>query len=386
MKPLVFLGSGVSRPTGLSDVDTLTAAIFEDRWVKHGDSNFYPAPTHQSQCRETQRCQKFLSRLVKRVAPYYQEQRGSPPNYEDLFFLVEQVQNDELAWDDNASIQPFREEIKRLSADLSRSPNGIDSKFWFQNLTAISLDFIQCVVWHQLLSTSRPIGFDLLRDLTASPGSEPLVICTVNHDVLVERALHEADIPYIDGFGKAENGIRFFNPANFRTSEGRAAIIKLHGSINWYRFRRDNGDFGDDAYGIPTGSHWHNRSVDGRRLTTLDAHPHFLTGSYNKIAQYGAGIFLTQMQEFDRALDTHSVIVMSGYGWGDKGINMRLKNWLWAKHGRRILLLYENLQSLGHSKALFFQFEKLLEKQMLVPIGKWLCDSKIADLAPYLSD
>lgn len=92
------------------------------------------------------------------------------------------------------------------------------------------------------------------------------------------------------------------------------------------------------------------------------------------------------MQEFDRALDTHSVIVMSGYGWGDKGINMRLKNWLWAKRGRRILLLYENLESLGHSKALFFQVEKLLEKQMLVPIGKWFCDSKIAGLAPYLSD
>ena len=126
--------------------------------------------------------------------------------------------------------------------------------------------------------------------------------------------------------------------------------------------------------------------MDGRRLTTLDAHAHFLTGSYNKIAQYGAGIFLTQMQEFDRALDTHSVIVMSGYGWGDKGINMRLKNWLWAKRGRRILLLYENLESLGHSKALFFQVEKLLEKQMLVPIGKWFCDSKIAGLAPYLSD
>jgi len=383
MKPLVFFGSGVSRPSGLPDVVRLTEAIFADRWSKHGDSNFYPKRAGAQPCAETKRCQEFLRRLLARVEPYYHQQRGTAPTYEDLFFLVEQVQYDELAWDDNAAIQPFRKETKQLSADLSRSP---DSKFWFQNLTGICLDFIQCVVWHELRSTSRPIGFDLLRDLTGLPGSELLVICTVNHDVLVERALRDADIPYIDGFGKAENGVRFFDPANFRSSEGKAAMIKLHGSINWYRFRPDDGDFHDDRYGIPTDSYWHNRSVDGRRLTTLDAHPYFLTGSYNKIAQYGAGIFLTQMHEIDRALDAHDIIIMSGYGWGDKGINMRLKNWLWGKRGRQILLLYENLESLRNSKALYFQFEKLLEKEMLIPVSKWFCDSKAADLAPYLFD
>jgi len=121
-------------------------------------------------------------------------------------------------------------------------------------------------------------------------------------------------------------------------------------------------------------------------VTVLDAHPHFLTGSYNKIPQYGAGIFLAQFNELDRALNDHNLIIMSGYGWGDKGINMRLKNWLWKKRGRKILLLYERLDSLQQSKALFFQFEKLIEKQMLIPIGKWFCDSKIADLASYLSE
>src|SRR5882724_448353 len=384
MKPLIFFGSGVSRPSGLPDVVRLTEAIFADRWAKHGDSNFYPKRAGDPPCAETKRCQEFLRRLLARVEPYYLERRGTAPNYEDLFFLVEQIQYDELAWDDNAALQSFRRETKRLSTDLSRSPNGIDSKFWFQNLTAICLDFIQCIVWHELRSINPSVGFDLLRDLTSLPGLEPLVICTVNHDVLVERALRDADIPYIDGFGKIENCIRFFDPSKFRASAGKAVMVKLHGSINWYRFRPDEGDFHDDRYGIPTSSYWDNPSVNGRRLTTLDAHPHFLTGSYNKIAQYGAGIFLSQMQEFDRALATHSVIVMSGYGWGDKGINMRLKNWLWEKRGRRILLLYEDLESLRSSKALFFQFEDLLGKEMLIPTGKWFCDSQVTDLMPYL--
>ena len=385
MKPLVFLGSGVSRPTGLPDVYTLTAAIFENRWVKHGDSNFYPAPTQESKCRETERCQEFLGRLVNRVAPYYREQRGSPPNYEDLFFLVEQLQYDELALDDNAAVYPFRSEMKYLSADLSRSPNGIHSKYWFQNLTSISLDFIRCVVWHELRSAKSPVGFDLLLELVDLDDGQPLTICTVNHDLLVERTFRNAEIAYVDGFGPAEEGIRFFKPANFHANTGKAKIVKLHGSIDWFRFRSDGGDFHDDRYGIPQGSHWHNRTADGRRLTPLDSHPHFLTGSYNKIVQYGAGIFLAQMREFDNALDSHNLIIMSGYGWGDKGINMRLKNWLWAKSCRKILLLYEGLESLQHSKALFFQFDKLLEKQMLIPIGKWLRDSRRADVLQYLS-
>lgn len=77
---------------------------------------------------------------------------------------------------------------------------------------------------------------------------------------------------------------------------------------------------------------------------------------------------------------------MSGYGWGDKGINMRLKNWLWGKRGRKVLLLHEALESLRQSKALFFQFEKLIEKQMLIPRGKWFCDSKLEDIVHYFSD
>jgi hypothetical protein len=384
MKPLVFLGSGVSRPTRLPDVNTLSAVIFEDRWIKHGDSNFYPVTAQESRCRETQRCQEFLGRVMKRVAPYYQKQRGSPPNYEDLFFLVEQLQYDELAWDDNAAVYPFRNEMKRLSVDLSRSPNGIDSKYWFQNLTSISLDFIQCVVWHELRCAKSPVGFDLLLELVNLNGRQPLTICTVNHDLLVERTLREAGVAYVDGFNAAEGGIRFFDAANFQRATDAAKIVKLHGSINWFRFRPDGGDFHDDRYGIPEGSPWHNRMADGTRLTPLDSHPHFLTGSYNKTAAYCAGIFLAQMREFDRALDNHNLIIMSGYGWGDKGVNMRLKNWLWGKRGRKILLLYERLESLQNSKALFFQFEKLVEKQMLVPIGKWLCDSRLADILAYI--
>src|SRR5438552_15064 len=122
MKPLIFFGSGVSRPHGLPNVNELTNAIFENRWVKRGDSNFYPAQKDGSQCRATRRCQEFLRRLLKRVTPYYRRQRRTLPNYEDLFFLIEQLQNDELGWDDNAAVQSFREEIKNLSVDLKRSP------------------------------------------------------------------------------------------------------------------------------------------------------------------------------------------------------------------------------------------------------------------------
>jgi len=209
MKPLIFFGSGVSRPHGLPNVDELTSALFENRWAKHGDSNFYAAQRAGARCPETQRCQEFLGRLTKAVASYYQKQRGSPPNYEDLFFLVEQLQYDEFAWDDNAAVYRFRQEIKRLSTDLSRSPNLVDSKYWFQNLTSTCVDFIQCVVWHELRSGKCPVGLDLLIELTDLDGAQPLTVCTINHDLLVERTFRDAGISYIDGFGPAKKGFDF---------------------------------------------------------------------------------------------------------------------------------------------------------------------------------
>jgi len=77
MKPLVFLGSGVSLPTfgDAGSLANLTEALFEEPWARTTSGTWLakePSPTD-----EKPPCQEFLLRMRKRVEDYYFDQRGS---------------------------------------------------------------------------------------------------------------------------------------------------------------------------------------------------------------------------------------------------------------------------------------------------------------------
>lgn len=383
MKPLVFLGSGISKPSGLPDVAGLTAALLEPIWYKHTDSNFYRRREHAA-CPETQQCQVFLRRLMERVRPYYERHRQTEPNYEDLFSLVEQLMHEDLNWDENAAIEPFTAEMKIQVRDLCVPPTPVYGEYSFVRLASTTLNFIQCVVWHRLRFDAEPVGLKLLSEIAAFPTAKPLTICTLNHDLLVERFFKSVGTPVVDGFGPEEGGVRFFEKSEFRkTSEG-PVLLKLHGSINWWRLRPNDGDPHDDRIGILTKSIHDCRSKSGRRFTDLESRPSFLTGSYNKIVSYGGGISLALMDELNQALEQHQCLVMSGYGWSDRGINMRLKNWLWGSRERRIILLHQDPESLHASKGLWASFDDFVKSEKLVLIRKWFCNASMDDLRAVL--
>ena len=160
MKPLVFLGSGVSLPTfgDAGSLANLTEALFEEPWARTTSGTWLakePSPTD-----EKPPCQEFLLRMRKLVEDYYFDQRGSRPNYEDLFYLIEQI-DDELAWRGNASVEPFREKVKSLCADLCESRKSqYDDPL--RSLTGETLIFIQHVIAHKLHTNCPPVGFELL--------------------------------------------------------------------------------------------------------------------------------------------------------------------------------------------------------------------------------
>lgn len=380
MKPLVFLGSGISKPSGLPDVSKLTHALFEPAWYKHTDERFYPLSEGDNPCAETRLCQELLRRLMERLTPYYQRHRGTDPNYEDLFFILEQLEHEELAWEENAAIEPFLIEVKKLSRDLCVPPSPVYDDYTFQELASTTKDFIQCVVWRRLSFNGKPQGLELLLDLADLSPTEQLTICTLNHDLLVERLFESASVPIVDGFPERNEDLRFFERSQLQQASTGVVLLKLHGSINWWRMRPDNGDPYDDKIAIPAKPIRDCHSESGVRFSELASHPEFLTGSFNKIVSYGAGISLALMDEFNHALEQHQYVLMSGYGWGDKGINMRLKNWLWGNRQRKIVLLHEEPEQLRASKGLWASFEDFVSDGKLVPIRKWLCDTSLNDV------
>lgn len=107
---------------------------------------------------------------------------------------------------------------------------------------------LEAVVAQSPLEAHRAFFEGLLHSRRA--GSSPVRIFTTNYDLVIEKSLDEAGVPFIDGFlGTYE---RTFNPVMFdvalrlETGARRGQrpdlvyLYKLHGSVNW-RSRRVDG-------------------------------------------------------------------------------------------------------------------------------------------------
>jgi hypothetical protein len=387
---MLFLGSGISRPTwqnsgtdeDIPDVEGITKAMLSGLWKWNEHTNFFESRELAEQlCFNADRCQRFLQRLTWRVSLYYNERRGAV-NYEDLFYLTDQLRSTVL----NPAVQPFIDQMRATCGDLCWQPSSSPQWTEFSTLCGMVCDFIQCVVWKQLRPDVTPHGMDLIRDLAqqASAGSniKRLAICTLNHDVLVEKLLD--GVNYDDGFGEPSKG-GFFEPARFRT-HASIRLLKLHGSINWYRYQRREGEHLSDHY-IAKKSGW-VRPPNGNGVTWHSNDiPRILTGSYNKIEAYGTNIIKEFMHAFHSELADHKLIVMSGYGWGDYAINQRLCDWLGRDKSHRIVLLQEDrpCSVLEGGHVIRYQWNRLIRLRKLVVMRKWLQDTTWAEITERIA-
>jgi hypothetical protein len=217
---------------------------------------------------------------------------------------------------------------------------------------------------------------DLIGDLAkrARKGEliERLAICTLNHDTLVEKLL--GDVEYEDGFDELENG-GLFDARRLRTTSRRIRLLKLHGSINWYRYQRREGEHYEHHYAAHKWG-W-KRPLDGNGVKWYkDPIPRVLTGSYNKFEAYGTDIIKEFIHSFHSELAEHRLIVMSGYGWGDYAINQRLCDWLGSNRSHRIVLLHKDrpVSMLKTNHIIRWQYDRLIRLRKIVVVRKWLED------------
>ena len=374
---MLFLGSGVSRPTWeaanlssgspIPDVNGITNAVLSGSWKwSQGQQTFGPRPIDDPLCENAERCQQFLKRICESVSEYYKQHRGSGPNYEDLFYLADQLHSTLI----NPAIQPFLKQIRETCSDLCQSSTISGMPIDFNDLCGKTCDLIQCVVWEQLRRNDVPIGMDLILDLAKYPSIERLTICTLNHDLLVEKLL--GNIDYEDGFAEQKDG-GFFDAHRLRTTTKRIRLLKLHGSINWFRYQRREGEHYEDHYA----SHkpgWKDPVRSNDVKWHEDAIPRILTGSYNKFESYGTDIIKEFIHAFHSELDQHRLIVMSGYGWGDHAINQRLCEWMGRNRSHRIVLLHRDkpVSMLRGSPIIWHQFCRLIRLRKFLILRKWL--------------
>ena len=382
---IVFVGSGVSYPSGLPCVNEITRRLLEDTWYRGGNERFYPGTAGDAHYRQD-KWAPFLQELLKylkSVADQYQARRERrPTTYEDLYSLVWVVDMDCDVALENPAVSQFVHDVERERKRLAQQ-YSIEANL--PTTTWKARTFIQCVVHHCLYREHQePRGFDALVGLALDPNIAKLEVTTLNHDLLVERAFERAEIEFVDGFSpERDGGIRWFDPSLFDGDYG-VRLLKLHGSIDWFKLQKDGIKWGKLL--VP----WlHAAPKDGSGEFRLpgDFTPMFLTGTFTKPMEYLVGIHAEMMARFHVVLQACDTMIMSGYGWNDFTVNVKLMEWLRGQRKRRLVLLHEAPEKMKENSksALRHEYGDLLAKGRIVPVRKWLCSVSSDDLSEAIT-
>lgn len=394
MNTLFFLGSGVSYKTGLPSTKEITESLLNGEWWRHTDSNFYPGKQNNLYFERTDitpKIQKFLE-YIKQYCDKYLKPRGiDESNYENIYYIINQLHNELSYESDNPALKPFINYLNK-ELDFSNNPDfaELDIQVDFKDFCWRAEDFINCVIWHSVYTKNLIQGFDLINEIIENKNFDKIDIVTLNHDLLIERYLSENKIEFCDGFSEPDGDYCYFIPDTYRETSKQVRLIKLHGSINWYRLRHFNKETNttiDFYIKLLSGKdHWRVYNSKGELFgNTMEAYPIFLTGTMNKLSDYNFGIVRSVHLRYDEILEKHNTIVMSGYGWNDKGINGRLQEWIMTSDEKKIILLHEDPESIKKSRSfMWHRFDDLVKWGRLIPVKKWMSDTKLSDIEKHI--
>lgn len=332
-----LLGSGVSIPAGLPCTQQLTTAVRDfNRWERYpGDSSF----RHRCDARWSlaSRFGKlslpkglpwFLRTLDAECQNYFDEvEKPRRVNYEDLYYAASQIYEHSSDEYEN----PVLERFARALFDARRS---LKSRSQLSALAQFACEYIVDVVNIELSRTPAWLGHlncvvEAIRDLEF----ESCSIFTLNHDLLIERVLAEESIGYSLGFGEPSREVALWEPEVFARSSSRCSLLKLHGSLDWLPYGYDLLRF--------TGRDAGRAKTSGREINLSRGRARILVGTFNKIRDYTSPPFLDLLVEFRRQLQETDWLIVSGYSFGDKGVNAVLDRWLWSRQESGLLVLDE---------------------------------------------
>ena len=315
-----LLGSGISILAGMPTTQEITERVLSDK--------------------VSPRILDFLKILEREIDLYYNNQLERCTNYEDLYYVAIQIFDSELKGYDNPVVQPF---IYKIWPDIQPLLVGKEKeirKVWtLQELADEATNYIHDIVCRML--NKKPIRLDYLgciKDACQDSELSNVDIFTLNHDTVLEQCLKGIQFTdSTDGFGEPINDVRYWNPDLFESGSFKVRLFKLHGSINWVQFQTLNGDWSDVSIGISLGPDTrHTRNPAGQERLPR---PMLLIGRFNKELEYTSGIFEELHYQFYRSLRQIRRLVVCGYGFGDKGINRKIDQWVFSSPDCKIAVV-----------------------------------------------
>lgn len=374
-KAAFFFGSGISYDSCAASVSDITRNLLHGGWQYHTRDAFHPiaGPCHA----EAKLAQGFLRVLLDYIDPHLFERENRYGHYEDLFAAAQQI-----LWDfEGEIVNPL---LGRVASDISQRtvhlwremrPEG--GRTPFSTLLERSCDLIQWAVFYGLVNTTKPVHMGVISDVAKVV--DELDIFSLNHDILIERQLNDAGVAFADGFGTAP--VSQFS-WSWKDDGVRVRLYKLHGSINWYFYRSPKGF--DQYFKVLNNDSEHAVDEQGNKLSLLETVPAVLTGTTVKERTYGFGLAGEHFIEMRNRLSDDSTLICCGYGWLDKGINIRINQWLRNSKKNRLVLLHAGDIREVRSKPVWrWRWENFEAAGQIVVIPKWLSECSVNDLTPH---
>lgn len=375
MKGCFLFGSGASVPAGKPTVEQIT-----ERILSGDDPSLEPNKTDfddDNDARLKESRGKLLRWLEIQVKRRYACEPNRPVNYEDLYYLASQIHDDLRGEHDNPAVHPLIEKaFAEMLLSVAQSPGTIEDEL--KHLAGDAKDYIRHCVMLLLRAELQPLDcLEFVAEASEASSGRGLDILTLNHDTVLERFLTGRGIPVADGFAEETNivKVRQWQPATLQEGQDVIRLLKLHGGIDWFRFRPHGvQDWSEDYFGIPTEEYLRSssslRDDHGRLHDWADQVPFFLIGTFNKFTNYTDSVYLEIYYQAFRSLDEADVLVIVGYGFGDKGINRLITDWIYRNLNRQVVVVDKNPEALeGRARrAIGDKWQDWLKAGRLIPV------------------
>lgn len=383
-KHICFLvGAGVSA-AGFPGTEEITKFMFDcEECYRHTDGRyvFAPYPSNRSK-RYTEPVsiiKEYLRFLKRVISQYYKDKKVL--NYEDLFYMVSQIADAESGEYDNPAIQPLLDKIRSEGFLDSWEKMGSKGEGLFEEARYYITDAVRHKLWLPLPEDTTYLFADASRDKRVNM----LDLFSLNHDLLLEQYFMKNNISIIDGFTTSNRDLRHWQASLYVKDEPKLRLYKLHGSINWCRVRNEANPLYSQQIVVATDPDY-AKDKKGNYLTLLDKRS-FLIGTVNKILEYTVkDIYFQLSRVFRQHLHVSSRLIVSGYSFGDKGINSVLINWLLSNENNLMLIIHPDISLLRRDVggAILNKWKILVEKKVLRFIEKHFEKTSWNDVAGEL--
>lgn len=377
-----LLGSGISIPAKMPSTQVITKQILSGEGVmRHSDGNYYfDEPLYGTPDEYVPQVVVFLNRLKIEIDLYYLYETGHFTNYEDLYYVASQIHDSESKEYDNPVVQPFINKVlPEIRPLLVSEENEIRDEWQLLDLANEAANYVRDVVWHLLSKEPNSLDhLNCIKDACLDDQLSNIDIFSLNHDTVLEQSLSQNDIQVIDGFGQLQNNVRYWNPDLFDSRDSKVRLFKLHGSVNWFRFRPDSGSWSDESIGIPLDwDFWHTKSPQGQRQWPVGGRPMLLVGTFSKMLQYTSDIYAGLHYQLHRSLRHAQQLVVCGYSFGDKGINTRIIEWIYSSSNRKITVVHPEPEKLKRAArgAISKQWDEWIKQRKLTIVTKTIEES-----------